>query len=114
MARFQRGSLRVEPRKNGETWVLRYFVTRQSDGHRVEHKLKVGLVRDFPTPSAVWAEVERQHLQLNEPTFRARVTFDIARLQATSVSDVSFAFHVGDRAATRRLHLRALAPLALG
>ena len=75
MARFQRGSLRVEPRKNGETWVLRYFVTRQSDGHRVEHKLTVGLVRDLPTPSAAWAEVERQHLQLNEPTFKARVTF---------------------------------------
>jgi integrase len=74
MARFQRGSLRVEPRKNGETWVLRYFVTRQSDGHRVEHKLAVGLVHDFPTPSAAWAEVERQHLQLNEPTSRARVT----------------------------------------
>jgi len=27
MARFQRGSLRVESRKNGQTWVLRYFVT---------------------------------------------------------------------------------------
>jgi integrase len=75
MARFQRGSLRVEPRKNGETWVLRYFVTRQTDGKRVEHKLPVGLVRDFPTSSAAWAEVERQHLQLNEPTFKARVTF---------------------------------------
>lgn len=35
MARFQRGSLRVESRKNGEHWVLRYFVTRHSDGRRV-------------------------------------------------------------------------------
>jgi integrase len=75
MARFQRGSLRVEPRKNGETWVLRYFVTRQSDGRRVEHKLTLGLVREFPTESAAWAEVERQHLQLNDPTFKTRVTF---------------------------------------
>ena len=30
MARFQRGSVRVESRKNGPTWVLRYFVTRPS------------------------------------------------------------------------------------
>ena len=47
MARFQRGSLRVESRKNGDTWVLRYFVTREGDGRRVEHTLAVGLVRDF-------------------------------------------------------------------
>lgn len=73
MARFQRGSLRIESRKNGETWVLRYFVTRQSDGHRVEHKLAVGLVHDFPSESAAWAEVERQHLQLNEPTWHENV-----------------------------------------
>jgi integrase len=75
MARFQRGSLRVESRKNGNTWVLRYFVTRHSDGRRVEHKISIGLVHDFPTQSAAWAEVERQHLQLNEPSFKARVTF---------------------------------------
>ena len=75
MARFQRGSLRVESRKNGNTWVLRYFVTRHSDGRRVEHKIAIGLVHDFPTQSAAWAEVERQHLQLNEPDFKARITF---------------------------------------
>jgi len=75
MARFQRGSLRVESRKNGNTWVLRYFVTRHSDGRRVEHKIPIGLVHDFPTESAAWAEVDRQHLQLNEPDFKARVTF---------------------------------------
>lgn len=75
MARFQRGSLRVESRKNGNTWVLRYFVTRHSDGRRVEHKVAIGLVHDFPTQSAAWAEVERQHLQLNEPDFKARVKF---------------------------------------
>jgi hypothetical protein len=57
MARFQRGSLRVEPRKDGPTWVLRYFVTRPSDSRRVEHKIAVGLVRDFPGESAAWAEV---------------------------------------------------------
>ena len=75
MARFQRGSLRVESRKNGQNWVLRYFVTRNSDGRRVEHKIPIGLVHDFPAESAAWAEVDRQHLQLNGPDFKARMTF---------------------------------------
>lgn len=77
MARFQRGSLRVESRKNGDTWVLRYFVTREGDGRRVEHTLAVGLVRDFPAESSAWAEVTRQHLQLqiNKSDFRGRVLF---------------------------------------
>ena len=82
MARFQRGSLRIEPRKNGQTWVLRYFVTRPLDSRRVEHKVAVGLVRDFPTESAAWAEVEKQHLQtqINKSDFRGRVTFaDLAQ-----------------------------------
>lgn len=57
MARFQRGCLRVEPRKNGQTWVLRYYATRQADGRRVEHKMAIGLVRDLPNESAAWAEV---------------------------------------------------------
>ena len=75
MARFQRGSLRVEARKKGPTWVLRYFVTRPSDGCRVEHKIPIGLVQHLPTESAAWAAVERQHLQLNEPDYKPRVTF---------------------------------------
>jgi integrase len=75
MARFQRGSLRIESRKNGHNWMLRYFVTRMSDGRRVEHKIPIGLVHDFPTESAAWAEVERRHLQLNGPDFKARMTF---------------------------------------
>ncbi|HEY6248791.1 MAG TPA: hypothetical protein VI685_02455 [Candidatus Angelobacter sp.] len=75
MARFQRGSLRIESRKNGQNWVLRYYVTRMSDGRRVEHKIPIGLVHDFPTESAAWAEVDRQHLQLNGPDFKARMTF---------------------------------------
>jgi integrase len=81
MVRFQRGSLRKEDRKAGPTWVLRHYVNRQSDGKRVEHKIAIGLVRDFKTESAAWAEVERQHLsqQINEPSSRGRVTFsDIA------------------------------------
>src|ERR1035437_11078645 len=65
MVRFQRGSLRKEARKAGPTWVLRHYVTRQSDSKRVEHKMPIGLVRDFKTESASWAEVERQHLELS-------------------------------------------------
>jgi integrase len=75
--RFQHGSLRIENRKPGPTWILRHYVTRQSDGKRVEHKLRIGLARDFRTESSAWAEVEHQHLsqQINEPTSRGRVTF---------------------------------------
>jgi integrase len=57
--------------------VLRHYVTRQSDGKRVEHKIPIGLVRDLKTESAAWAEVECQHVsqQINEPTPRGRITF---------------------------------------
>ena len=82
MGRFQRGSLRKEDRTAGPTWVLRHYVTRQADGRRVEHKIAIGLVHDFKTQSAAWAEVERQHLaqQINQPAPSGRVLFaDIAR-----------------------------------
>lgn len=67
----------MEDRKSGPTWVLRYYVTRESDGKRVEHKLPIGLVRDFRTESTAWAEVENQRLlqQINEPNSRGRITF---------------------------------------
>jgi hypothetical protein len=35
----------------------------------------LALCSDFPTESAAWAEVEGQHLQLNEPNFKPRMTF---------------------------------------
>jgi integrase len=82
MGRFQRGSMRKEDRKAGPTWVLRHYVTRQSDGKRVEHKLAIGLVHNFKTQSAAWAEVERQHIaqQINEPASRDRLLLsDIAQ-----------------------------------
>ena len=82
MARFQRGSLRIESRSKGDTWVLRYFVTRPLDGRRVEHKLAIGLVHDFPTEHSAWEEVQRQHLhlQINKTDFKGRVTFgDLAQ-----------------------------------
>ena len=75
MSRNQRGWLRVEERKAGETWVLRYNVTRPSDGNRVEHTKTIGLLSHFPTEATAWAEVERQNLNVNKPDFKGRVTF---------------------------------------
>jgi len=82
MARFQRGSLRIESRSKGDTWVLRYFITRPFDGRRVEHKLPVGLVRDFPTEHSAWEEVQRQHLhlQINKTDFKGLWVLKTARI----------------------------------
>ena len=55
---YQRGSLKKVPRKEGDTWVLRYRVSSM-DGRRVENTLPVGLVRDFPSEKAAWREVDR-------------------------------------------------------
>jgi integrase len=80
MSRDQRGWLRVEGRRAGETWVLRYNVTRASDGKRVEHTKTIGLLSQYPTESTAWAEVERQNLNVNDPDFKARVSFaDLCR-----------------------------------
>src|SRR6266481_3031144 len=78
--RHQRGWLKKELRSNGKTWMLFSRTTRESDGKRVEHKIPIGLVRDFPTKSGAWAEVEKQHLNINTADFRVRVTFaDLAQ-----------------------------------
>src|SRR5690348_3748015 len=47
---YQRGSLKKVPRKEGETWVLRYRVTN-ADGKRVENTLPIGLVEKFSKDS---------------------------------------------------------------
>src|SRR6267154_1183868 len=80
MSKEQRGSLRAEQRKNGETWVLRYQITRPSDGKRVEHTKAIGLLRDFPTEASAWKEVKRQNLNINKPDFKGKVLFsDLCR-----------------------------------
>jgi hypothetical protein len=55
--------------------VLRFMATRKTDGKRVEHKVPVGSVRQFPSESSAWKEVERQHLHVNTPNFRGAVKF---------------------------------------
>jgi len=73
--RHQQGWLKKERRSQGETWVLFFRTVRKSDGKRVENKVPIGLVKDFPDKSCVWAEVERQHLHINQVDFRECVTF---------------------------------------
>jgi hypothetical protein len=74
---FQRGSLKQVPRKEGETWMLRYRVMN-AEGRRVEHTLPVGLVRDFPSEKAAWREVDRLGLavRINEAPDSGRIRFD--------------------------------------
>lgn len=63
MARYQNGSVRIEQRKDGPTWVYRFQVTR-SDGKRVEHTSALGLVKDIGTKEKdAWDGVDRQHLR---------------------------------------------------
>ena len=78
--RRQRGRLKKETRTQGETWVLYFRTTRKFDGRRVENKIPIGFVLDFPDKSSAWAEVERLHLALNPVDSRRGVTFvDLAR-----------------------------------
>src|SRR5882672_6321009 len=78
--RRQRGWLKKELRTQGETWVLYFRTTRKFDGRRVENKIPIGFVLDFPDKSSAWAEVERLHLALNPVDSRRGVTFaDLAQ-----------------------------------
>ena len=64
--RHQRGWLKKEIRSQGETWVLFFRTIRKAEGKRVESKIPVGLIKDFPDKRSAWAEVERLHLQINQ------------------------------------------------
>jgi integrase len=77
-SRFQRGCLRQENRKDGKVWKLRHYAVRPEDGSKVERTLFIGYVREFPTESDAWREVDRQRLteKINNPTLRAgKLTF---------------------------------------
>lgn len=77
-SRFQRGCLRQEHRSDGKVWKLRYYTVRPEDGKRVERTLFVAHVKDFPTESDAWREVDRQRLteKINNQTLRAgKLTF---------------------------------------
>jgi integrase len=73
---YQRGSLKKIPRKEGETWVLRFRVTN-AEGRRVENTLAIGLVREFPKETDAWREVDRIGLcvRINDTPAPGRVSF---------------------------------------
>jgi integrase len=73
---YQRGSLKVVRRKEGQIWVLRYRVT-SAEGKRVEHAATVGLVRQFPKDRDAWREVDRLGLgaRINDAPALGRVSF---------------------------------------
>ena len=73
---YQRGSLKQVPRKEGNTWVLRYRVTN-AEGRRVENSLPIGLVRDFPNEKSAWREVDKLGLcsRVNETPALLRIRF---------------------------------------
>jgi integrase len=73
--RRQRGWLKKEKRCPGETWMFYFRTIRKCDAKRVENKVPIGLVKDFPDKSSAWAEVERLHLQINPVDSRRGVTF---------------------------------------
>src|SRR5437868_2021463 len=78
MNREHRGSLRVESRLEGDTWVLRFKITRARDGRRVERTRVVGLVKKFPTEAQAFAEAERLKLYTIEPgTKQGKLTFNV-------------------------------------
>jgi hypothetical protein len=78
--RHQRGWLKKETRAQGETWVLFFRTTRQSDGKRVENKVPIGLVLHLPDASSAWAQVERLHVPINRVDVRRGLSFgDLAQ-----------------------------------
>ena len=78
--RHQRGWLKKEKRAQGETWVLFFRTTRQSDGKRVEDKVPIGLVLHLPDASSACAQVERLHVPINRVDVRRGLIFgDLAQ-----------------------------------
>ena len=78
--RYQRGWLKQETRSQGKTWALFFRTTRKSDGKRVETKVPVGLVKDFPDESDAREEVNRMHLPINQVNSRRGIRFgDLAQ-----------------------------------
>jgi hypothetical protein len=75
MARHQRGWLKQEMRTGGKTWVFFFRTVRRSDGRRVEHKVPIGLLKDFPNKTSARAEVDKLHLPLNQVDARGKVSF---------------------------------------
>jgi hypothetical protein len=48
---------------------------RKADGKGVENKIRIGLVKDFPSKDCARAEAERLQLHINPVDWRGAVTF---------------------------------------
>src|SRR5260370_19961274 len=72
----KRGSVKKVRRTEGETWVLRYRVTKR-DGRRVENVIPIGLVRQLPKDKDGWREVDRLGLgiRINDTPAPGRASF---------------------------------------
>lgn len=53
------GWITKDTRKKGDVWLHHFYVTRDSDGQRVENTRTIGLVSRFPKESDVWEEIKR-------------------------------------------------------
>jgi integrase len=87
------GWLTVGHRKKGDVWVHHFYVTRDSDGKRVETTRTIGMVSKFPKESDVWQEIQRSQqagatgrltvkaladaYRLSELPFKSRSTQDL-------------------------------------
>lgn len=65
--RYQEGSLRLEDRKGGKVWRLRFRATR-IDGKRVERGIVVGTQKQLPTRTSARELVKSLYLPINKPT----------------------------------------------
>jgi hypothetical protein len=63
--RYQRGSLKTEPRSNGpDVWVYRWRETG-SDGKTVKRKRIIGTKKEHSTETAAWKAVDALRLDIN-------------------------------------------------
>lgn len=56
--KLNRPAILRKMRKVGETWVCFFRTTRESDGKRVENKIAIGSVKDFPEKNHAWADAD--------------------------------------------------------
>src|SRR2546421_10868424 len=64
--RYQEGSLRLETRRGGKVWRLRFRITR-ADGKRVEDAIVIGTQKGLPTRAAAREFVKSRYLPSNHP-----------------------------------------------
>jgi hypothetical protein len=55
--------------------LLFFRTVRKPDGRRVENKIPIGLVRDFPDKKLCMGRGRQKHFHLNQVDFRGCVTF---------------------------------------